>query len=75
MENKVIFNQKDLILKVNKHYDKSKLDLNSWEHYLDVLCGDREYQKEAIRNALIYLATGMYSSIEDIIKENYNNNA
>lgn len=74
MENKVIFKQKDLILKVNKHYDKSKLDLNSWEHYLDVLCGDREYQKEAIRNALIYLATGMYSTIEDIIKENYNNN-
>lgn len=74
MKNKVVFNQKDLILKVNKHYDKSKLDFNIWEQYLDVLCGDREYQKEAIRNALIYLATGMYSTIEDIIKENYNNN-
>ena len=24
MENKIVFNQKDLILKVNKNYDKSK---------------------------------------------------
>lgn len=27
MENKIVFNQKDLILKVNKNYDKSKLNL------------------------------------------------
>mgnify|MGYP003372718679 CR=1 FL=1 len=74
MENKVVFNQKDLILKVNKNYDKSKLNLSRWENYLDVLCADRDYQKDAIRNALIYLSSGEYFSIEDIIKENYNNN-
>lgn len=74
MENKVVFNQKDLILKVNKNYDRFKLDLSKWENYLDVLCGDRDYQKDAIRNALIYLSSGMYSSIEDIIRENYDNN-
>ena len=49
MENKIVFNQKDLILKVNKNYDKSKLNLDKWESFLDVLCGDRDYQKEAIR--------------------------
>ena len=49
MENKIVFNQKDLILKVNKNYDKSKLNLDKWEAFLDVLCGDRDYQKEAIR--------------------------
>ena len=74
MDNKVTFNQKDLILKVNKNYDKSKLNLDKWEHYLDVLCGDRDYQKDAIRTAVIYLASGIYNSLEDIIKENYDNN-
>ena len=75
MENKVVFNQKDLILKVNKNYDKSKLDLDKWENYLDVLCGTRDYQKDAIRSSLIYLASGMYSTIEDVVKENYNSNS
>lgn len=33
MENKIVFNQKDLILKVNKNYDKSKLNLDKWEAF------------------------------------------
>lgn len=71
MEYKVEFNQKNLILKVNKNYDKSKLNLEKWEEYLDVLCGDREYQKEAIRASVIYLASGLYNSLEDLVGENY----
>lgn len=74
MEYKAQFNQKDLLLKVNQHYDKSVIDMYRWEEYLDVLCGVREYQKEAIRNAIIYLASGMYNSIEDLVKENYGRN-
>ena len=74
MNNKIVFNQKDLILKVNKNYDKSKLNIDKWEAFLDVLCGDRNYQKDAIKSAVVYLASGMYSSIEDIVKENYDNN-
>ena len=74
MDNKIVFNQKDLILKVNKNYDKTKLNLDKWKSFLDVLCGDRDYQKEAIRAAIIYLASGMYNSIEDIVKENYEKN-
>lgn len=71
MENKIIFNQKDLILNVNKNYDKSKFDLDKWESFLEVLCGDRNYQKKAIKSAVIYLATNMYKSLEDLVKENY----
>lgn len=75
MDNKVVFNQKDLVLKVNRNYDKSKLNLDNWENYLETLCGDRDYQKDAIKNALIYLSSGKYSTIEDIVKENYSNNS
>lgn len=75
MEYRLEFNQKDLILKVNKNYDKSKLNLEKWERYLDTLCGDREYQKESIRNSVIYFASGLYDSIEDLIDENYKNSS
>jgi hypothetical protein len=74
MENKIVFNQKDLILKVNENYDRSKLDIDKWERFLDVLCGDRVYQKEAIKSSVIYLASGMYNSLVDIVEENYKSN-
>jgi len=74
MEEIKVYKTKDLVLKVNPVYDPTKLNLDEWEGFLDVLCGDREYQKEAIRNAIIYLAGGRYSKIEDLIEENYNKN-
>lgn len=67
-------NQQNLILKVNQHYDKSKLNLDKWERFLDVLCGNREYQKQAIRCAIIFFASGLYTSINDLVKENYKSN-
>lgn len=69
-----IFKQKDLLLKVNKNYDPTKLDLDSWDFFLDKLCGDREYQKEAIKNTIIYLTSGRYEKIENLVEENYQNN-
>ena len=67
-----IFNTQDLVLKINtKSYDPEKLPLSDWQRFLDVLCGNREYQKEAIKTAIIYLASGRYNSIEDLVKENF----
>lgn len=65
---------KNLVLKVDKNYDHSIIDLNDWQDYLDCLCGDRDYQKEAIKTVLIYLLSGKYSSINDLVVENYNSN-
>lgn len=69
-----IYKTKELVLKVNKAYDPTKLNLDEWESFINVLCGDREYQKEAIKNAIIYLASGRYTKIEDLIEENYRTN-
>ena len=67
-----IFNTQDLVLKVNiKSFDPEKLPISDWQRFLDVLCGNREYQKEAIKTAIIYLASGRYKSIEDLVNENY----
>ena len=65
---------KNLVLQVDKNYDHSITDLDIWQDYLDCLCGDREYQKEAIKTTLIYLLSRKYSSINDLAIENYRKN-
>jgi len=75
MEGVIKSSASDLILKVRKSYDKNKLNLSVWEDYLDILCGTREYQKEAITTAIIYLASGEYQSINQLARQNYANNS
>jgi len=69
-----IYKTQDLVLEVKKTFDPAKLNLKQWVGFLDVLCGDREYQKEAIMNAIIYLASGEYKSIERLVEENFRKN-
>jgi type III restriction enzyme len=62
---------KDVRLKVRNSYNPAKLNLMPWDEYLDILCENREYQKEAIKSTIIYLASGEYASIDDLVAENY----
>jgi len=52
---KRIFKNQDLVLKVSPNIDPERFDINKYEAFLDALCGEREYQKEAIRVTLRYL--------------------
>jgi type III restriction enzyme len=70
-----VYKTQDLVLRVNGNYNPAKLKLKEWDDFLEVLCGDREYQREAIIAAIIYLASGEYSSIEDLIDENWRENS
>ena len=49
MLDKQTFQNKDLVLKVSKSFDTKKYNPNKYEAFIDSLCGDREYQKESIR--------------------------
>jgi len=69
-----IYKTQDLVLQVKQNYDPAKLNLKKWVDFLDVLCGDREFQKEAIRDAIIFLASGEYRTIEDLVEENFRKN-
>ncbi len=69
-----IYKTRDLVLQLRQSYDPSKLNLKEWVSFLDVLCGDREFQKEAIRKAIIFIASGEYKNIETLVKENFNKN-
>ena len=76
MEDKKIFNTQDLVLKVNpKGYNPLTLPIDEWDRYLDILCQNRTYQKEAIKTAVIYLFGGKYANIESLVAENYKQNS
>ena len=68
------FQNKDLVLKVSPNYNPKRFDPNKYEAFLDALCGDREYQKEAIREVTRYFLSGEYKSFKDLAEENYHNN-
>ena len=68
------FQNKDLVLKVSNDYDKKRIDFSKYEDYLDCLCGNREYQKEAIRETIRYFLGGEYTSLKELAEENYNSN-
>ncbi len=69
-----IYKTQDLVLRVKQNYNPAKLNLRKWVDFIDVLCGDREFQKEAIRDAIIFFASGEYRSIEDLVEENFRKN-
>ena len=69
-----IYKTQDLVLQVKQNYNPAKLNLKKWVDFLDVLCNDREFQKEAIRDAIIFLASSEYTSIESLIEENFRKN-
>lgn len=68
------FQNKDLVLKVSPNYDPKRFDPNKYEAFLDALCGDREYQKEAIRETIRYFLGCEYKSLKELSEENYYNN-
>ena len=68
------FRNEDLVLRVKPDFDPARINLDAYEAFLDALCGDREYQKEAIRTACVFLAGGEYESTEQLAKENYQDN-
>ena len=68
------FQNKELVLKVSPSYDPKKFEPNKYEEFLDALCGDREYQKEAIREVVRYFLGGEYEKLQDLAEENYHKN-
>ena len=69
------FRNEDLVLQVRSDYDPSRVRLDRYEGFLDALCADREYQKDAIRTVARLLAGGEYESAADLAEENYQTNA
>jgi len=52
------FKNEDLVLKVSKNIDPALWNESKYEAFIDELCQNREYQKEAIFTVMRYLAGG-----------------
>jgi len=68
------FLNQDLVLRVSKSVNPSVFDINKYEGFLDALCGEREYQKNAIRNTLFYFLGINYKNLTELAEENYHSN-
>ena len=72
MQDLKTFKQSELVLKVNKAYNTNELNLSEWRPFINRLCGDRTYQREAIEIAIISLASKQYNSLKELAEYNYN---
>jgi type III restriction enzyme len=65
------FQNEELVLTVSPSVQRSVWDESRYDDFLEVLCEDRAYQKEAIRTTLRYLLGGEYGSLRELAKENF----
>ena len=68
------FKVNDLVLKVREDCDRSKWNEDRYEAFLELLCSERYYQKEAIQESLRYILGGEYKNLKSLAKENWGNN-
>lgn len=62
----------DLVLHLNKK--AKELDISRYEDFIFELCGDWEFQKEAIRNVIRFFMSDFYKDTKQLLEENYQNN-
>jgi len=68
------FHNEDLRLEVSASVDRRKWNEDKYDSFIDALCGNREYQKEAIYTALRYLLSGEYRDLRDLAQKNFEQN-
>lgn len=71
MSDRIIVNNQDLVLKVSQDVDRDVWDEGKYYQFVDRLCGSREYQKEAIFEALRYMLSGQYDSLSKLAEDNW----
>jgi len=69
---KISLSPDDMLLHLN---DKAKkFDISKYEDFLYELCGDWDFQKDAIRTILQYYISGEYKNCRKLFEENYDRN-
>lgn len=68
------FRNEDLVLKVTPNIDPSVWDESKYESFIDELGEFREYQKDAIRIVMSYLAGRKYPNLRALARENFDQN-
>lgn len=69
------FRNEDLVLKVSEAVDRARWDESKYDAFLDALCGEREYQRGAIRTALRLFLGNEYRNLKELARANYEANS
>lgn len=68
------FRNEELVLSVPTDIDPAVWNEDKYEPFLDALCGHREYQKDAIRKTMRYLAGGRFADLRELAHWNFDRN-
>ena len=63
------FSVEDLVLPVSGSYDPATFDLDAYDDFINEVVAGREYSREAIRTALIFLMGGQYGSTQELAEQ------
>lgn len=65
------FSAEQLRLRVSQSYDPAVFDLPSYSGFLDAVCGNRDYQRQAVETALRLFCGGRYQDTKQLARENF----
>lgn len=71
-EEKETISPNDLVLRLSEK--ANNFNISKYEDFISELCGEREYQIEAIRKVVKLFLSREYKNIEDLIRENFKTN-
>jgi len=71
-ENKETISPNDLVLKLSEK--ANNFDISEYEDFIGELCGEREYQIEAVRKVIRFFLSGEYKNIAELVRENFKTN-
>jgi len=71
-EEKETISPNDLVLRLSEK--ANNFSISKYEDFIEELCGEREYQKEAIRKVLKFFLSGEYKNIAELVRENFQKN-
>ncbi|MCM8796555.1 MAG: DEAD/DEAH box helicase family protein [Candidatus Omnitrophica bacterium] len=71
-EEKETISPQDLVLQLSEK--ANNFDISKYEDFIEELCGQREYQKEAIRKVVKFFLSGEYKTIAELVSENFKAN-
>jgi len=74
MPTKLKISPNDLVLEVSESVDPKKFDISKYDDFIEYICGNRDYQKEAIKKALFYFLSRNYKNLRDLAIKNYQKN-
>ncbi len=71
-ENRETISPNDLVLRLSEK--ANNFDISKYEDFITELCGEREYQAEAIRKVIKFFLSGEYKNIAELVSENFKTN-